>query len=105
MWNYNGEDDASRCLRKGPDNFAALATILADLYKGEKEDFTHLKCREGFSMYIPIDWVSFSIIGLTQPFSKVMLVELNPSTFNRNGERSLRGSIAPLRSQRTMFET
>ena len=53
MWNYNGEDDASRCLRKGPDNFAALATILADLYKGEKEDFTHLKCRERFPCITP----------------------------------------------------
>ena len=54
MWHYNGEDDASCCGRKGLDNFAALA----DLYKGEKEDFTRLKCREGFSMYNPIDWVS-----------------------------------------------
>ena len=59
LWCYNREDDASRCLCKGPDNFAALATILADLFKGEKEDFTRLKCREGFSMYNPIDWVSF----------------------------------------------
>ena len=59
MWHYNGEDDASRCGRKGPDNFAALAAMLADLFKGEKEDFTRLKCREGFSMYNPIDWVSF----------------------------------------------
>ena len=45
MWHYNGEDDASRCGRKGPGNFAALAAMLADLYKGEKEDFTRLKCR------------------------------------------------------------
>ena len=59
MWHYNGEDDASHCLRKGLDNFAALASILADLFKGEKEDFTCLKCWEGFSMYNPIDWVSF----------------------------------------------
>ena len=36
MWHYNGEDDASRCGRKGLDSLAALATILADLYKGEK---------------------------------------------------------------------
>ena len=71
MWNYNGEDVASRCLRKGPDNFAALATILADLYKGEKEDFARLTCREGFSMYNLIPWVSFSIIGFPQPSSRV----------------------------------
>ena len=71
MWNYNGEDDASRCLCKGPDNFAALATILADLYKGEKEDFTLLKCRQGFSMYNPIDWVSFSLIILLNLFPEL----------------------------------
>ena len=58
LWHYNGEDDSSRCGRKGPANFAALAAMLADLFKGEKEDFSRLKCREGFSMYTPIDWVS-----------------------------------------------
>ena len=46
MWHYNGEDDASRCGRKGPDSPTALATILADLYKGEKEEFTRLKSQE-----------------------------------------------------------
>ena len=35
MWHYNGEDDASRCGRKGPNTPAALAKILAELYKGE----------------------------------------------------------------------
>ena len=50
MWHYNGEDDAARCGRKGPDTFTALAAMLVDLFKGEKEDFTRLKCREGFSM-------------------------------------------------------
>ena len=59
MWNYNGEDDTSRYGRIGPDNFAALAAMLADLYKGEKEEFTSLKCRDGFSMYNPPSWVSF----------------------------------------------
>ena len=53
MWHYNGEDNTSRCRRKGPDTPAALATILADLYKGEKEEFTRLKHRDGFSMYNP----------------------------------------------------
>ena len=43
MWHYNCEDDATCCGRKGPDNFAALAAMLADLYKGEKEEFTRLK--------------------------------------------------------------
>ena len=36
MWHYNGEDDASRYGWKGPKTPAALAKILAELYKGEK---------------------------------------------------------------------
>ena len=59
LWCYNGEDDASRYRRKGPDTPTELAVILADLYKGETEDFIRLNCREGFSMYNPIEWVSF----------------------------------------------
>ena len=59
LWNYNREDDTSRYGRKGPDNFAALSAMLADLYKGEKEEFTRLTCRDGFSMYNPPSWVSF----------------------------------------------
>ena len=58
MWHYNGEDDASRCGRKGLDTPAALVKILAELYKGEEEEFTHLKRRDGFSMYNPPSWVS-----------------------------------------------
>ena len=53
------EDGAPRYKREGPDAPAALAAILADLYKGKKEEFTHLNCQEGFSMYNPIEWVSF----------------------------------------------
>ena len=34
MWHFNGEDDATRCGRKGLDSVAALAKILCDLYKG-----------------------------------------------------------------------
>ena len=64
MWHYNSEDDASRCGCKGPANFVMLAATLANLFKGEKEEFAHLKCREGSSMYSPIDWVSLLIIGL-----------------------------------------
>ena len=43
MWHYNGEDGASHCGRKGPKTPAALAKILAELYKGEKEEFTRLQ--------------------------------------------------------------
>src|SRR4051812_40461229 len=105
MWNYNGEDDASRCRRKGPDNFVAWATMLADLYKGEKEEFTRLKCREGFSMYNPPSWVSFHSVTLLNPLPESYLVELNPTIFNRNGGRLPRGYIAPFRSRMTIFGT
>ena len=57
LWCYNGEDDTSRYRRQGPDTPAELASILADLYKGEKEDFP-----EAYSMYTPIEWVRFRFI-------------------------------------------
>ena len=68
MWHYNGQDDASRCLRPGPDDPAALAVVLEGLYKGEKQDFICLTCREGFSMYNPPDWVSLSCDCYIHPF-------------------------------------
>ena len=58
MWHYNGEDDASRYGRKGPDTPAALAKILAELFKGEEEEFLRIKRRDGYSMYDPPSWVS-----------------------------------------------
>ena len=58
MWHFNGEDDATRCGRKGPDSPAALVKILSDLYKGEEEEFIHIKPRDVFSMYNPPRWVS-----------------------------------------------
>ena len=39
MWDFNGEDDATRCGRKGPDSAATLTKILSALYKGEEEEF------------------------------------------------------------------
>ena len=53
MWHYNGEDDATRCGRKGPDSATALAKIMSDLYKGEEEEFLRIKPQDGFSMYNP----------------------------------------------------
>ena len=58
MWHYNGEDDASRCGRKGPDTPAALAKILAEQFKGEEKEFLRIKLRDGHSMYNPPSWVS-----------------------------------------------
>ena len=58
MWHFNGEDDATRCGRKGPDSVAALAKIISDLFKREEEEFIHIKPHDGFSMYNPPSWVS-----------------------------------------------
>ena len=59
IWHYNGEDDASRYGRKGLDTPAALAKILAELFKGEEEDFLRIKHRDGYAMYDAPSWVSF----------------------------------------------
>ena len=94
MWHYNGEDDASHCGRKGPDTPAALAQILAELFKGEKEDFTRIKHRDGFSMYNPPSWVSSNPTTLLNLLPESILMNISPSSCNRNGERSPRGSTA-----------
>ena len=57
---FNGEDDATRCGRKGPDSAAALAKILSELFKGDEEELTRIKTRDGFSMYNPPSWVSYT---------------------------------------------
>ena len=74
MWNYNGEDDASRCGRKGPDTPAALAKILAKLFKDEEEEFLHITHREGYSMYNPPSWVSPNPSTLLTPLPKSSLM-------------------------------
>ena len=56
MWHYNGEDDASRCGRKGPDTPASLDKILAELFKGEEKEFLRIKSRDGYSIYNPPSW-------------------------------------------------
>ena len=58
MWDFNREDDATRCSRKGPDSAATLTKILSALYKGEEEEFLCVNPRGGFSMYNPPSWVS-----------------------------------------------
>ena len=60
LWCFNGEDDATHCRRKGPDSAAALAKILSDLFKGEEGEFILIKPRDGFSMYNPPIWVSYT---------------------------------------------
>ena len=60
MWDYNGEDDTSRCGRKGLDTPAALAKILAKLFKGEEKEFLRIKPRDRYSMYNLPSWVSLN---------------------------------------------
>ena len=58
MWDFNGEDDATRHGRKGPGSTADLIKILSTLYKGEEEEFLRVNPQGGFSMYNPLSWVS-----------------------------------------------
>ena len=53
VWDFNGEDDATRHGRKAPDSAAALIKILSALYKGEEEEFLHVNPQGGFSITIP----------------------------------------------------
>ena len=52
MWDFNGEDDATRHGRKGPGSAADLIKILSTLYKGEEEEFLRVHPQGGFSMSI-----------------------------------------------------
>ena len=38
MWDFNGEDDATWCGRKGPESVAALIKILSALYKEKRRN-------------------------------------------------------------------
>ena len=58
MWDFNGKDDATQCVRKGPESLAALVKILSALYKGEEEEFLRVNPQDAFSMYNPPSWVS-----------------------------------------------
>ena len=105
MWHYNGEDDASRCGRKGPDTSAALTKILVELYKGEKEEFSRINCRDGFSMYNPPSWVSSNPTTLLILLPKLVPMDINLSICNRNGEKSPRSLRALPHSHRTLTGT
>ena len=53
MWDFNGEDDATRHGREGPDSTEDLVKILSSLYKGEEEDFLRVSPLNEFSMNNP----------------------------------------------------
>ena len=58
MWDFNGEDDATRHDRKGLGSAVDLIKILSTLYKGEEEEFLRVNPQGGLSMYNPPSWVS-----------------------------------------------
>ena len=62
LWHYNGTNNVTRYKWKGPDNQAAMAAILVDLFKGEKEEFARLRNRDGYASYNPIEWVSSTFV-------------------------------------------
>ena len=68
MWDFNGEDDATRHGRKGPDSTEDLVKTLSSLYKGEKEDFLQTNPLNGFSMNNHRRWVSEHSVCLTHAF-------------------------------------
>ena len=70
MWDFNGEDDATRHGRTGPGSVADLVKILSALYKGEEEDFLCVSPLNGFSMKNPRSWVSGHFLFCTSdPYS------------------------------------
>ena len=93
MWHFNGEDDATRYGRKGPDTSAALAKILSGLYKGE-EEFIHIKPEDGFSMYNPPSWVSFLPTTLVHQLLESFFININP-TFITGMAESHQGDPRP----------
>ena len=64
MRDFNGENDATRYGRKGPNSAAALTKTLSALYKGEEEDFLRVDPKGGFSMHNPPSWVSGRILPI-----------------------------------------
>ena len=85
MWDFNGEDDATCCGRKGPVSVVTLAKILSGLYKGEEEEFLRIKLRDGFSMYNPPSWVSchFSCPSLPHFHNKYLILPVHRRSYVR----------------------
>ena len=93
LWCYNGADDATCCGRKGPDNAAALAKILSELFKGEEEEFTRMKPRDGFSMYNPPSWVSY--ISLLPFFAAFFVVSIHLATLRQELRKAIKEVSSP----------
>ena len=67
MWDFNGEDDATRHGRKGPDSAAALIKTLSALYKGEEEEFLRVNPHGGF-FYVQSPKLGKWTLLLAHPF-------------------------------------
>ena len=55
LWRYNGTNNKARYKWKGPANQEAIAAIIADLFKGEEEEFVRMRTRDGYSRIIPLN--------------------------------------------------
>ena len=82
MWDFNGEDDATRYGRKGPDSVVSLTKTLSALYKGEEEDFRRVNPTGGFSMHNPPSWVSGHILPIRfiSPLLNIQSSDFNAGT-------------------------
>jgi hypothetical protein len=104
LWRYNGTSDTTRSRRLGPADQTALAAALADLFKGEQEDFVQRSSKDGYSCHNPIEWVSlytycnYSSVFPLCPF----LTEAVKLYANRNGGASSRQSTVRLLNPKTM---
>ena len=97
LWCFNGEDDATRCGHKGPDNVAALEKNLSELFKGEEEEFIRINPRDGFSMYSPPSWVSY--ISLL-PLSRIICRKYSPCHLAAGTAKSDKGGQQPFSTTR-----
>ena len=99
MRHFNGEDDATRCGRKGPDSATALAKILSDLYNREEEEFLRIKPRDGFSMYNPPSWVSCYLL-LNSIHPRIFHHKYLPFQFIAGTEKGHAGGSQPVSTAR-----
>ena len=85
LWRYNGKDDATRSVKEDFASPAALAAVLAGIFKGEEEDFARRKFMDGFSYYKPVEAVSiFNYVHLVYPSSVLILLN-SCSTYPSRG--------------------
>lgn len=56
LWEFNGENDSTRIITDPFANQRALASVLADLFKGKEREFTAMWPREDFASFSQCQW-------------------------------------------------